>query len=697
MSGEVMPQGTGWTEKQSKPEIGESKMRFNTRKPLYGVLFLFSTLLSACGGGGGSSNSTPSAVATLTGVVASGNPIVQASVKAIDINGKTVTGTADGNGNYSLTVTNLTPPVALVATDPQGLVQPLVTVLASLPAAGQSAIANVTTLTSALSALLTTDGNAMDFVTSGATTSLSAVTATKVQAALTTLNTYLAKVLSANNISPSTFNPITTAFTAGTHMGVDAVIDLVQVVPQGTATYLTGKVQSSTSNTRQSAVSLNLNSSTVSSTSSQPAPLAAPASAVVTNLSSLSSFLNVLPSALSSCLATSSTCAGLIDSSYMDNGFTTIQTYLKWVNNALPSSSSLSFGAPQIITINASGTNALISIPFAISSATSVSQYSFATTVQYVSTPISLSGGTQVNWDIIGNQLQYNASVRTRATRQQFYDQFSFNNVPDTNRYDAGIDINFGTQNGANISAVNSVLVTGPGLPGAGLYLQKSTISGIGFVIASLQPTSPPTSATTLSNTIEYRWSWTTMPGAATTFTPPSGIGFWSTTNLDITTLPAYATYTFTLYDSSGIQIGTSFQVTNPAPAIDSTFAQNTAWATLGSDVVTNFLSATGSESGAQTSVPVDFTTVPYEPSLHAVAILNGQSGGVGCDASKSLSAGATSTTVTAPSVCSNNFLAIDPTVGTYRIVQLRAKTVQGVQVNDNHVYRDSDLAPGGF
>ena len=50
-------------------------------------------------------------------------------------------------------------------------------------AAGQSGTVNVTTLTTALSALLTLDGNPMDLVTSGAVTSLSAVTPASVQAA----------------------------------------------------------------------------------------------------------------------------------------------------------------------------------------------------------------------------------------------------------------------------------------------------------------------------------------------------------------------------------------------------------------------------------------------------------------------------------------------------------------------------------
>ncbi|MDN7615798.1 hypothetical protein [Burkholderia cepacia] len=125
-----------------------------------------------------------------------------------------------------MNVAGLSQPIALVATDPSGQVSPLVTTLAQLPASGQTAVANVTTLTTALVALLTPDGNPMDFVTSGAPVTLAnTVTAASVSNATSTLDTYLANLLGAVGL-PATYDPVATAFTAD-HTGADALIDLL--------------------------------------------------------------------------------------------------------------------------------------------------------------------------------------------------------------------------------------------------------------------------------------------------------------------------------------------------------------------------------------------------------------------------------------------------------------------------------------
>ncbi|KWH44074.1 hypothetical protein WM00_33140 [Burkholderia cepacia] len=152
--------------------------------------------------------------------------MANATITATDVNGKTATTQAGSNGAYTLNVAGLSQPIALVATDPSGQVSPLVTALAQLPASGQTAVANVTTLTTALVALMTPDGNPMDFVTSVAPVTLAnTVTAASVSNATSTLDTYLANLLGAVGL-PATYDPVATAFTAD-HTGADALIDLL--------------------------------------------------------------------------------------------------------------------------------------------------------------------------------------------------------------------------------------------------------------------------------------------------------------------------------------------------------------------------------------------------------------------------------------------------------------------------------------
>jgi hypothetical protein len=655
--------------------------------------------LTACGGGSSgsiSSGATTSQAAApqIQGTVASGNPVANAAITATDVNGKTATATADGNGNYTLVTSGLTAPIAVVASDPSGQVSPMISVLASLPAAGASATANVTTLTTALTALLTPDGNPMDFVTSGAATTLSSgVTTASVQAATSTLDTYLSNLLGAVNL-PANFDPVGTTFTAN-HTGADALIDMLTIVPEGAATYLVYKTPSSASS--QSAAYLTLSSaSTPANTQAAPGVSAN----TVTELVSLQTYLSTLPAALQACGAaggTGTACSGLIDASYEDNGFKNITQYDPDLSS---SNLNLAGSVPFTVSVNSAGTVALIGIPYGLSSATGSSgQYTLYTTVQQ--TP----SGT---WDIVGNQLPYNLSVSTRTTYRDFYDSFgNTTGNPDVSFFDAGVTLNIAWSNTSPIAYAN---VTGPGLPAAGLWLEPSTVSGTNYLaIASKQPSSQPSgSPTTGSNTNEYRWDWATQAGV--TFTPPAK-GFWATNQLDVSSLPPSATYQFTLYNASGSAIGT-YSVTNPNRPADATLGLNSyaqgSWPTLGSDVVTNFLSASGANAGAQTSVAVDFTPPPAVPSnltqltLTGVNVQSEDQNSCGYQQTVPVTPGTTSVTVTASGsgTCNGNpvantFLAINnASDAAYRIVQLKSKNAQGVLFFLNATYRSSASAP---
>ncbi|POZ60819.1 hypothetical protein C2I19_16865 [Chromobacterium alticapitis] len=137
----------------------------------------------------------------------------------MDANGNTVgTATAGSDGSYTVTYTaaNFTAPFVITASDPAGQISTMVSVLASPPAAGGSSVANVTTLTTAQVALLTSDGNPLDMVKGSS--SFSAANLGNINAA-NLLASSLANILPAG--ASSCFDPIGGKFAAdGT--GLDA-------------------------------------------------------------------------------------------------------------------------------------------------------------------------------------------------------------------------------------------------------------------------------------------------------------------------------------------------------------------------------------------------------------------------------------------------------------------------------------------
>lgn len=122
----------------------------NLATPIVVATGIAVALLGGCGGGSDGVASSGSQNAAVSGTVAGGNPVADATITDTGVNGKTATTQGGSNGAYTLNVAGLSQPIALVATDPSGQVSPLVMALAQLPASGRTAIANVTTLITAL-------------------------------------------------------------------------------------------------------------------------------------------------------------------------------------------------------------------------------------------------------------------------------------------------------------------------------------------------------------------------------------------------------------------------------------------------------------------------------------------------------------------------------------------------------------------
>jgi hypothetical protein len=548
------------------------------KKPVHPTLTSFvvatcaTAVLAGCSGGGssGSSSSAVSATPTsLSGTVAAGNPIANSTIQIIDANGKTASAKADASGAYTASLSGLTPPLLVVANDPGGMQPTLYSVLASLPSGSAPAVVNVTTLTSALSALLTASGNPVDLAASGSLNALA--TKSAVESAGTTLNAALKDILSQNGLSFSTFDPVATPFVAN-HTGQDAVIDTVQMIPAPAGGFELFSVG-------DPSTAIALNKSTAPGASLVASPVAA-------------NFLEPATALLAQCVSgTSASCTQAIDSSYLESGHNAFF-------DAHPemSASGISLGYPTTLKFQSSSgaQKALVAFPYTLSNGTGGA---FITVAQQTS-----SG----NWTIVGNQQQYDISIKSMLERRQFVD------AEDAaySRYDAGlvIDIPLGGANPANLA---SAAVSGPGINGTAYLLPRDATGSGALALSSHLLTAVPTGGLlSESNTALYRWSWQALPGATGTYTPGAdSYGFNTPAPIDTSSVPHYATYTVTFYDATGAQIGQPVSVTNPSPVMTAANGAGVVWQTLSSDTINSFLTPGGVASGATTQMTAAWST----------------------------------------------------------------------------------------
>jgi hypothetical protein len=185
------------------------KIRSNTGIARLALCASMSAVLAACGGGGGGSSTSSgaggqpvtSAATAMTGTVAIGTALTGATVTVTDSAGKTATATSGANGTYNVSLTGLTAPFLITATDPSGVSSTLYSVVASVDTSnGAPVTANVTPLTTAVTALMTQSGNPANLAGNA-----SAITSSAITTAETTLDAAIAPILSANSV-PASFD-----------------------------------------------------------------------------------------------------------------------------------------------------------------------------------------------------------------------------------------------------------------------------------------------------------------------------------------------------------------------------------------------------------------------------------------------------------------------------------------------------------
>jgi hypothetical protein len=509
--------------------------------------------------------------------VAAGSALVGASVTLIDATGAQTTATTDAHGAYTVSVKGMTAPFFIAASDASGISAPLASVLVKLPNGTAPAVANVTTLTTAIAAMLTASGNPTDLAASAA---LAKLTLASVQIATITLDTMLANILAQNGIQMSGFDPIGTAFTPD-HTGADAVIDTVSVV-----TAANGGLSLVSNAAPGTTVALN-------SKTAQSVTLAAPSVAA--------NYLEPLASLLTTCAASgtlNTTCSPAIDAAFLEGGSTDLAV-AHGSTDALFTGAV--FGSPKTLAFfTRNGKQlALVQLPFTLASGTSGALYSIA---QQLATPVTLAGGTQLGWDLIGDQSQFAVAINSQIQRRSFLDA----RLNDVNRYESGLAITIPT---ASNPTVYSASVTGPGLVAPVWLMPRSASgsSGLGLSDTALSA-APVTPATTGSATSLYRWSWQSLSSTAS-FTPSTLSGYYAKQAVDASTVPLYSTYTVTFYDRNGAQLGQS-SIINPGSPINAAAGSSVAWPTLLADFATQFLTPAGSLAGTQYAMSVTWSSL---------------------------------------------------------------------------------------
>lgn len=562
---------------------------------------MMTAVLTACGGGdggstGGTGTSTAPAVSpqSLTGTVAVGTALANAKVAVIDAKGNTATATSDANGSYTVALSGLTAPLLVTANDPAGISLPLYSIVAST-ATGSTApiVANVTPLTTAVTAQLTSDGNPGGLASSA---TLAGVTSAAVSISVTKLNAVLSVILAAKGLDAGSFDPIGGAFTPN-QTGADAVIEAITITQSTTGSGL----QLSSVADPNTAFQLNQGASSTAILAVPPQP---------------ANYLATLVAQLGQCLAGSaSACSTAIDSGYLSQGFSTFQARhpgLAATGSKLTGVKTVTFLKPNTLP-NITGNAALVY--FLFTDATGAVNFASDIVQQ-------LPNGS---WDIVGNQEQFNLYIASFLGRKQFLNATDAGN----GRFESGLDIRIPATFtvGGTTTTVTSASVQGPGLPASGVYLTSidpQINPRLTFPTPAL--TSPfvangPVPRPDIGMSTQYKWSWASLSGGSSSYAP-NGLAEYASQPADVSSIAQYGIYTVTMYDSTGTVIGTPQKVLNVGPNVAAAAGIHAPWQTLNSATVASYLTAGTTGPGcvsANTPATVTWTnptSAPAYPNL---------------------------------------------------------------------------------
>ena len=457
-------------------------------------------VLFGCGGGGSSSSSSSSA--TISGVAATGAPLENANITITCADGSVKTGTTDTNGQFRVEIGSGCPaPYILEASAEQADgEQKLVSVYSD--AVSGSGIANITPLTHAISATLASDGNPFTLATNIASEKNN-VTSTALQQRNQALAASLSGIISASGVS-GTPNFITTGFSAD-RTGLDKLLDNIKVTVGPDGVNITNPADSKVDdmgNIGSGTVAENLSSSGISfnrttdfSRSIGTLPSSIEAADIVDTVQAALNACFALPASSRISGSTLLGACATLTNNYITADYKHDGKNLAAEWNALMTNSAYdgaTFQKPEIIRyFSSSTTDSRALVRFAIRRASGIGE-------RFVSVA-EKSSNTADTWKLRGNQRNYRLAVSAYVTREE---QVLTRGSGSTQRpagaiFHSGLNFGFPFD-----STVQYVLVKGPGLPTAGVYLRP--LDTCSYLVISTGPNSTPTDCTSLYR-MQYR------------------------------------------------------------------------------------------------------------------------------------------------------------------------------------------------
>lgn len=438
------------------------------------IIVLLTLILVGCGAGGSSTSSlsdgtstttsTPTAGATtasISGTSATGAYMIGADVTVTDSTGATVATTTTGtDGSYTTGTFNpssFTPPYVVTVNGTVGSgSETLVSVLATTPSVGT--VVNVTPITNAISSSLSSSGNPLDLQTNITTekTNITSAAVTAAEAAYRALlnaNMTSAGVSSSTNLISGTFNT-----------NLDKLLDNVKIEVGATGIVSMSSSAGSvindlgnTTTTPASASSLVLAKGVLPTASNATSLPAMSGTSTVVGVSVLESIIANINTclALSTPLTTISPCNQFTTSNYLNSGRTLASDLVSTSN------SGLKFSTVEILRqIDASLNREKLIVRFNGTYPSGVMK-DFITVAE--NNPTGRTG-----WYLTGDQREIDARIEPLALYRK-----CLNNAC-TSRYDSGFSF-YITDNTSDNATISRALVTGPGLPAAGVRLIKKT------------------------------------------------------------------------------------------------------------------------------------------------------------------------------------------------------------------------------
>lgn len=434
------------------------------------------TLLAACGGGGSGGVS----LATFSGTAAVGAPISNGTVTVIDATGSQVgTATTGTDGSYSLNFnpSNFTAPFVVKVTGSVGEAQET---LVSVQPTATTSVVNITPITHAISATMSSTGNPLDLITNIAA-ERSNITATNITSAENGFRAALASNLNAVGLDSNNVNLMNTTFSSK----LDKLLDNVRVEVTSN-----GQIKMSTSAgsavddlgnsaaTPSAAQVVELPKGTIPSAANATA-LPAPTNPVgIDVLEEARLALNACFDVPAASRSTHAACTDLVTADYLNAGRNATQEFSNLLSDS--GNDKMVFQKPEIIR-QLSTTVGNEKLLVRLNAKRTDDQFRSITTVA----ENNHTGYT--GWKLVGDQRLFDTVINGVAVKRNSI------NSPAYNRYETGFNIyiNRPVQTGLTGTAASSagttsrskikqVVVTGPGLPVAGITLRPR--SGCDFL-----------------------------------------------------------------------------------------------------------------------------------------------------------------------------------------------------------------------